>query len=135
MNGCTVIKTRRLTRSNCDVKRIVKSSRHNCSLFLRYSVDALAQDIFKNYSSFISNCICTRILKKSIKTIFWSNSFSIRVSIIAAILVKVLEIFIQFLFCAFYTMNDFQKYFLQWAVECWKIWKCLSNFDFMFFIL
>lgn len=51
MNGCTVIKTRRLTRSNCDVKRIVKSSRHNCSLFLRYSVDALAQDIFKNYSS------------------------------------------------------------------------------------
>lgn len=40
MNGCTVIKTRRLTRSNCDVKRIVKSSRHNCSFFSSYSVDA-----------------------------------------------------------------------------------------------
>lgn len=50
MNGCTVIKTRRLTRSNCDVKRIVKSSRRNCSLFLLFLCLCLAEDIFKRYS-------------------------------------------------------------------------------------
>lgn len=50
MNGCTVIKTRRLTRSNCDVKRIVKSSRRNRSLFLLFLCLCLAEDIFKRYS-------------------------------------------------------------------------------------
>lgn len=50
MNGCTVIKTRRLTRSNCDVKRIVKSSRRNRSLFLLFLCLYLAEDIFKRYS-------------------------------------------------------------------------------------
>lgn len=54
MNGCTVIKTRRLTRSNCDVKEIVKSSRRNCWILaaILSMVFHSDKDIYNNEHAF-----------------------------------------------------------------------------------